>query len=288
MKRLFVLCCALFVIVNFTNSALAEPYTGADIVLNGDEYSAISGGSLGTHWFHVWPHDIMTYWGNRWVEYQTYLNKGNWNIGLNVLNYGNIDSGWYSGFQIRNSLTNEIITIQASPTEVFHGYINHDIPSDGIYTIRYIWLNDWVNYQYHLDANIRITTAFFDLIPAKVSVDIKPQSYPNPLNVRSKGVIPVAILGTSNFNVMNIDVVSISLEGVSPIRSGYEDVAESLTEDDDGALDLTLKFDTQEIVKALDDIEDGESRVLKLSGNLTDGTPFEGEDVVVIKKKGKK
>ena len=34
-----------------------------------------------------------------------------------------------------------------------------------------------------------------------VPIDIKPQSCPNPLNVNSKGVLPVAILGTDTFDV---------------------------------------------------------------------------------------
>jgi N-acetylneuraminic acid mutarotase len=58
-----------------------------------------------------------------------------------------------------------------------------------------------------------------------VHVDIKPTSCPNPLNVTSKGVLPVAILGTEDFDVNKIDVASIRLDGVAPIRSSLEDVA---------------------------------------------------------------
>ena len=56
----------------------------------------------------------------------------------------------------------------------------------------------------------------------------------------------------------------------------------------DGYDDLTLKFKTQEVVEALGDVNDGDELTLKLTGELYDGTPIEGEDVVVIKKKGKK
>jgi hypothetical protein len=58
-----------------------------------------------------------------------------------------------------------------------------------------------------------------------VAVDIRPRSCPNPLNVKSKGILPVAILGTEEFDVYDIDPVSVRLEGVAPIRSSYEDVA---------------------------------------------------------------
>lgn len=38
-----------------------------------------------------------------------------------------------------------------------------------------------------------------------------------------------------------------------------------------------LKFDSREIVAALGAVEDGECRVLKITGNFFDGTPIKGE-----------
>ncbi len=54
----------------------------------------------------------------------------------------------------------------------------------------------------------------------------------------------------------------------------------------DAFVDLTLKFDRQEIVAALGVFNDGDVVTLTLTGELQDGTTFGGEDVVVIKKKG--
>lgn len=137
-----------------------------------------------------------------------------------------------------------------------------------------------------------------------VALDIKPQSCPNNLNTKSRGVLPVAMLGTYDFDVTQIDPASIRLMDVAPLRSALEDIAtpfEPLVgkEDEldctdlgpDGYLDLTLKFDTQEVVDAIGDVEDGDVAVLTLTGNLKDefgGTPIQGEDVVVILRKGKK
>lgn len=124
-----------------------------------------------------------------------------------------------------------------------------------------------------------------------VSVDVKPMSWPNPLNVNKKGVLPVAILGTEDFDVTQIDPATILLEGVAPLRWALEDVG---TPGDqlagpDGFTDLTLKFDAQEIVAALGDVNDGDVIVLHLTGNLKEefsGTAIVGEDVVrIIKKK---
>ena len=131
-----------------------------------------------------------------------------------------------------------------------------------------------------------------------VIVDIKPGSCPNPLNVKDKGVLPVAILGSEDFDVFNIDPASIRLEGVAPIRSNWEDVAapapdtgdvcECTTKGSDGYIDFTLKFDTQEIVEELGELNDGDVLPLILTGVDIDGTPIEGSDCVVIIQKGKK
>lgn len=127
----------------------------------------------------------------------------------------------------------------------------------------------------------------------EVDIDIKPGSCPNPLNVKSKGVLPVAILGTEDFDIFDIDVASIRMEGISPIRSGYEDVATPFEGEicechelgADGYLDLTLKFTTQEIVDAIGDVNDGDEVILSIIGKLSDGSDFAGADCVVITKK---
>ncbi len=132
----------------------------------------------------------------------------------------------------------------------------------------------------------------------QVPVDVKPQSCPNQINTRSKGLLPVAILGTNNFDISQIDTSTILLEGVSPIRYSEEDIAtpfEQLSNKysssdcteagPDGIMDLTFKFNIQDIVSGLDSLEDGEVRVLKLTGNLLDGKTITGEDVIVILKK---
>lgn len=128
-----------------------------------------------------------------------------------------------------------------------------------------------------------------------VAVDIKPQSCPNPVNTRSRGVLPVAILGTASLNVADINVATIRLAGVAPLRSAVEDVATPFNPftgrrncnadcnvlGADGYRDLTLKFDTQAIAAALGSVTDGQCRVVRLTGNLRNGTAFHGEDVIV-------
>jgi hypothetical protein len=130
-----------------------------------------------------------------------------------------------------------------------------------------------------------------------INLDIKPQSCPNPFNMGSKGVLPVAILGTEDFDVMTVDPSTLLLEGVAPIRWSYEDVAtpvgpdadtcECTTAGADGYMDLTLKFDHQAIAAALGPVTDREVRVLTITGMTYDSIPIMGKDcVVIIKKKG--
>jgi hypothetical protein len=133
--------------------------------------------------------------------------------------------------------------------------------------------------------------------------DIKPGSCPNPLstkpfdnaaknlNAKQGGVLPVAILGTAIFDVSEIDVSTVRLEGLEPLRYGYEDVTapfadgdecECTTADPDGYLDLTLKFQKSEVVAWIGGAAKGDVVRLTVTGQLEDGTPFEGTDCVTI------
>ncbi|MCJ7730067.1 MAG: PKD domain-containing protein [Sedimentisphaerales bacterium] len=130
----------------------------------------------------------------------------------------------------------------------------------------------------------------------QVIVDIKPGSCPNPLNVKSSGVLPVAILGTGDYDITTIDATSIRLAGVEPLRSSFEDVAGpaadsndcNCTEDGpDGLLDLTLKFKTQKIVEVIGDVNEGDILTLELTGVLIGERPIEGADCIFIRGKHK-
>lgn len=150
-----------------------------------------------------------------------------------------------------------------------------------------------------LDSGVFIQAeSFSDKPQPTAEIDIKPTSCPNPINTKSKGVLPVAVLGTDTFDVNEVDVSTIQLEGVAPIRSSIEDVATpfggdldnelSCTEDGaDGFLDLTLKFKTQDIINAISPVADGDILVLELTGDLLDGTTFASQDIVIIRDKGK-
>ena len=80
-------------------------------------------------------------------------------------------------------------------------------------------------------------------------IDIKPGSCPNSINLKSKGLIPVAILSSPAFDATTIDPDTVLFAGASPVRWTIEDV------DGDGDMDLLFHFKTQELDLDEDSIE---------------------------------
>jgi hypothetical protein len=143
---------------------------------------------------------------------------------------------------------------------------------------------------------------FGDSMMNGVFFDIKPGGCPNPINGKSRGVLPAAVLGTDEVDVTLINTASLRLgTGMSndvayPIRHSFEDVGAPFIgnvvncrscseEGPDGYLDLTLKFSTQEVFSIIGNTSG--DITLVIHGAFTDGTEFEGEDVVITVPKKK-
>ncbi|MHC4129797.1 MAG: hypothetical protein ACYSUA_16850, partial [Planctomycetota bacterium] len=129
------------------------------------------------------------------------------------------------------------------------------------------------------------------------AVDIKPGSCPNSFNRKSRGKLPVAVLGTADFDVADIDVDTVEVSradgvggSVAPLRTGSGDVGTPFEGEPcdchemggDGWDDLTLKFRSREVVAALElgTLMGGDFVELTVSGSLLDGTPFSGTDCI--------
>ncbi|UCG51252.1 MAG: hypothetical protein JSW58_13805 [Candidatus Latescibacterota bacterium] len=56
-----------------------------------------------------------------------------------------------------------------------------------------------------------------------VQLDIRPGPCPSPLNARSQGVFQATVLGAEDFDVHDIEMTSLRLEGIAPIRAKVKD-----------------------------------------------------------------
>jgi len=91
---------------------------------------------------------------------------------------------------------------------------------------------------------------------AELAIDIKPGSYPNSINLGSKGVVPVAIFSSPNFDATAIPADTILLAGAGVAKKGKgKYMAHEEDVDGDGLLDLVVQVETQNIDS--EQIEDG-------------------------------
>jgi len=123
---------------------------------------------------------------------------------------------------------------------------------------------------------------FYSLVPiylvrsvpgvVDVAIDIKPGSDTNPINLKSKGLVPVAVLTADGFVAATVDPQTVLLAGVAPLRWTLEDV------DSDGDKDMLFHFKTEDLATVLTE----NSTEATLVGETTDGVSIQGTDEVQI------
>jgi hypothetical protein len=113
--------------------------------------------------------------------------------------------------------------------------------------------------------------------PLAVTIDIRPGSYPNSINLGSNGVVPVAIFSTATFDARTVDPSTVTLanapvklKGKGQPMASFQDV------NGDGRLDLVVNVQTNALELTSGDV----AAVLK--GRTFSGQPIKGSDSVRI------
>jgi hypothetical protein len=134
-------------------------------------------------------------------------------------------------------------------------------------------------------------------VPLSMAVDIRPGLCPNHLRLDSPLTIPIAVLGTMDFDVANIDpeTVRLSRDGLAgecaPASWAYADVGipvigaspECNRPRGDGLDDLELRFSIQDLATTLGlRGHIGETIPLTLTGKIVTGQGIEGFDCVMV------
>jgi len=218
--------------------------------------------------YNMWNGNTTPYWGTSWGDATNPLPKG--------VTFSQTEDG--DDFVYAVSMSYAVLGVSSGDTflvqikardfndDYVQSYSGYD-GYDGQYSqYRGLWITD--------------TGVFNVMIPyptIEVDIDIKPGSDPNSINLKSKGVVPVAVLTTNDFDASTVDPDTVEFAGAEPVRWTMEDV------DGDGDMDMLFHFKTQELNL------DEDSTEAILTGATLDGTSIEGTDTVnIVPKKGKK
>jgi hypothetical protein len=103
----------------------------------------------------------------------------------------------------------------------------------------------------------------------EVDIDVQPKSTKNNVRLSTNNLLPVAIMGSSVYDISQVDPGSVTFEGASPVRPAkIKDI------NLDGMPDMLFKFAIQAT-----DIECGDTEAT-LSGQTWDGVDVTGTDTI--------
>ncbi|MHC4438360.1 MAG: hypothetical protein ACYS3S_13450 [Planctomycetota bacterium] len=145
---------------------------------------------------------------------------------------------------------------------------------------------DPINLTFYGNIPINLVT----LESSSMVIDIKPGNDQNNINLKSNGVVPVAVLTTDEFDAAKVDPATAEFAGAAPEHWSLEDV------DGDGDDDVIFHFRTQELDLDQDSTEATLKAQLKSqtatrsTARVSSGSTVSGTDTVriVTAKKSKK
>jgi len=149
-----------------------------------------------------------------------------------------------------------------------------DLDGDGYLDII---LSDWKPEGFN---GIGTPKVFYQIVPViYVDIDIKPNSFPNAINLGSHGLIPIAILSSLDFDATTVDPETVELAGSGIKIRGKSNKYMVASEDvnDDGLPDIVVHVAIENFDP--DTFQDGYAT---LAGKTFDGEIIEGTDEISI------
>jgi hypothetical protein len=111
----------------------------------------------------------------------------------------------------------------------------------------------------------------------QISIEIKPgEDKVAPINPKSRGKIPVALLGSADFDAMSVDNKSLTFGSTGDENSLFKCDQTGEDVNSDGWLDKVCHFNNQDANFVKGDLEG------TLKGKLNDGTAFEGKGLLKV------
>jgi parallel beta-helix repeat protein len=271
----------------------------AGILLGDSNYNTITGNSGGFR-RGIWLSSSI----NNTISDNEFINNGYYGIHLESSSYNT-----FTGNNVSNSQTCNIVLSSSSNNIIYHNNFNiimmsafddgdniwdNGYPSGGNYWSDYTGSDIYYGPNQDIlgadgigDTPYPITgdsnqdnypfmnpNGWEEPFVVNISIDIKPGDYPNSINPKSKGKVPVAILTTEDFDASEVDPHSIDFLDASSTMWSMDDV------DNDGDVDLLLKFKTQECNFDLLVDEGDEFPYAYLNGETYSSGYFLGKDTV--------
>ena len=194
-----------------------------------------------------------------------------------------------TGFKLGNPPTYYSISTTAvfnPPVEVCISWAEGQFNNENNLKLFHLEGTNWVNVTTSLDtasniicgtANSLSDFAVFEKKQVVASIDIKPGSYPNSINLGSGGTVPVAIFSTSEFDARAIDPLTVTLASAPvKLRGNGTSMSSSQDVNNDGLLDMVVHVSTESFQLSSTD------EVANLVGYTPDSTEVIGSDTVRI------
>jgi hypothetical protein len=133
----------------------------------------------------------------------------------------------------------------------------------------------WTSSAAHQTCRVRtvdalIARGLYD--PTVVTIDVRPDQFPNRVDSRSSEQISVAIFTTIGFDATHINADTLQLGGASPVKGDHGEITDV---NSDGRPDLLIHFSARDVKLG----RPGEI-VAELVGKTWSGIPFSGTDLV--------